>query len=213
MVLIDSFTKQAVVYPLKGKSIVPVLTALLEGMVALGGRPKIIYSDHEGSLGGKEMAAWIKEQKLTHHITRNHAHFAERFIRTFKFALYKRIDEGEKDDPQWTDYIYEIMLTYNNLLKHSATGMTPNEAAKPKNEIEVKMSLLLKKRHDRIYPMVSLGDKVKIYRKKLPGEKERTSSFSDEHYEIESISTEHGQKYYTLSGRKTTYLRSELLKI
>ena len=75
------------------------------------------------------------------------------------------------------------------------------------------MNLLLKKRHDRIYPLVSLGDKVKIYRKKLPGEKERTSSFSDEHYEIEGISTEHGQKYYTLSGRKTTYLRSELLKI
>ena len=114
MVLIDIFTKQAVVYPLAGKSLVPVLSGLLEGMVALGGRPEIIYSDHEGALGSKEMAAWIKEQKLTHHITRNHAHFAERFIRTFKFALYKRIDEGVIDDPQWTDYIYEIMLTYNN---------------------------------------------------------------------------------------------------
>ena len=73
--------------------------------------------------------------------------------------------------------------------------------------------MLLKKRHDRIYPLVSLGDKVKIFRKKKKGEKERTAVWSDEHYVVENISKEHGQNYYTLSGQKTTYLRNEMLKI
>jgi hypothetical protein len=214
LVLIDIFTKQAVVYPLKGKDLDDILTPLLEGMVALGGRPEIIYSDHEGALGSNAMAEWFASQKnLTHHITRNHAHFAERFIRTFKDALYKRIDQGSAQNPQWTDFIFEIMLTYNNKNKHSATGMTPAEAAKPKNEIAVKMNLLLKKRHDRIYPMLSLGDKVKMFRKKEKGEKERTAVWSDEHYIVENISKEHGQNYYTLSGQKTTYLRNEMLKV
>ena len=91
--------------------------------------------------------------------------------------------------------------------------MTPAEAAKPKNEIEVKMNLLLKKRHDRIYPLVSLGDKVKIFRKEKPGEKERTAVWGNERYVVENISKEHGQNYYTLSGQKTTYLRNEMLKV
>ena len=214
MLLIDIFTKQAVVYPLQGKDVNDILTGLLEGMVALGGRPEIIYSDHEGALGSNAMAEWFASQKnLTHHITRNHAHFAERFIRTFKDALYKRIDQGSVQNPQWTDFIFEIMLTYNNKNKHSATGMTPAEAAKPKNEVAVKMNLLLKKRHDRIYPMVEIGDKVKIFRKKLPGEKERTAVWGNEHYSIVGISKEHGQNYYKLAGKEKTYLRNEMLKI
>ncbi len=164
MVMIDIFTKKAVVLPLKGKTMNDVLTAMLEGMVAMGGRPEIIYTDHEGALGSKDFADWFKgERDLKHIITRNRAHFSERFIRTFKNALYKRIDEGAKDEFQWTDYIFEIMLTYNNKLVHSATGMTPNEASKPKNQIDVKMNLLLKKRHGRIYPMLGLGDKVNIF--------------------------------------------------
>ena len=91
--------------------------------------------------------------------------------------------------------------------------MTPAEAAKPKNEIAVKMNLLLKKRHDRIYPILESGDKVKIFRKQKKGEKERTAVWSDEHYIVENISKEHGQNYYKLTGLKTTYLRNELLKI
>ena len=212
--LIDIFTKQAVVLPLKSKDTIDIFTGLLEGMTALGGRPEIIYSDHEGALGSDDMADWFKNQKnLTHHITRNHAHFAERFIRTFKDALYKRIDQGLIVNAQWTAFIYEIMLAYNNKWKHSATGMTPDEAAKPKNEIEVKMNLLLKKRHDRIYPTLESGDKVNNFRKKKKGEKERSSVWSEEHYVVENISKEHGQNHYKLTGLKTTYLRNEMLKI
>ena len=35
-----------------------------------------------------------------------------------------------KQHIQWTGYIFEIMITYNNKDVHSATGMTPNEAKK-----------------------------------------------------------------------------------
>ena len=46
-------------------------------------------------------------------MTRNHAHFVERFIRTFKMMLRKRIDNDikqGKDDIQWSDYISKLCL-------------------------------------------------------------------------------------------------------
>ena len=187
---------------------------LMEAMVALGGEnPEIIYSDHEKALDTDEMIEWYEKDKIKHIITRSHAWFVERFIRTFKHALYKRIDDNELVNVQWTDLIDQIVLTYNKTVKHSATGMTPNEARKPKNEIAVRMNLLVKKRHDRIYPMLSIGDKVKIQRKKTKGEKERTSFFSDEVHELESITKEHGQNYFKVKDDPRGYLRSELLKI
>ena len=62
-----------------------------------------------------------------------HPAFARRFIRSFKDTLFKRVDNDEKklkQHIQWTGYIIEIMITYNNKDVHSATGMTLNEARK-----------------------------------------------------------------------------------
>ena len=81
-------------------------------------------------------------KKSSHIITRTHAHFVERFIRTFKDALYKRIDnEKDKSNIQWTDYICEILLTYNNKLTHDSHRFTPADAAKRENSMDVKMNL------------------------------------------------------------------------
>ena len=60
------------------------------------------------------MTEYYIQTKIKHYVTRNHAAFAERFIRTFTDMLYKRIDGGSKENPQWHDYIYEVMLTYKS---------------------------------------------------------------------------------------------------
>ena len=50
----------------------------------------------------------IKKKKNEVIMTRNHAHFVERFIRTFKMMLRKRLDNDIKQgkDIQWVDYAY-----------------------------------------------------------------------------------------------------------
>jgi hypothetical protein len=162
------------------------------------------------------MKEYFEKQKIKHIITRSHAWFAERFIRTFKFALFKRVENSNAkgvDNVQWSDFIFEILLTYNNKIKHSSTGFTPSEAKRKGNETDVKLNLLNKKKHDRRYPLLSIGDKVKIYRKKEPGEKERTSNWSDKTYEIETISKSHGQTYFKVEGMTREYSRHELLKV
>jgi hypothetical protein len=60
-------------------------------MEKMGKKPEIIYTDDEGALHKASIQDYFKEHKITHYITRNHAWFAERFIRTFKSMLYKRI--------------------------------------------------------------------------------------------------------------------------
>ena len=52
--------------------------------------------------------------------------------------LYKSIDQGGVENPQWIDFVYPIMLTYNHTIAHSSINMTPYEATKPSNAIDVK---------------------------------------------------------------------------
>ena len=89
----------------------------------------------------------------------------------FKDLLYRRVEADEKkgkQNIQWIDYIYEILLTYNNVMKHSATEMTPKEARKPSNELEVKLNLAKKAKQNKVYLDLDKGDEVKIFRKRKP---------------------------------------------
>ena len=224
MVMIDIFSKYAVVIPIPSKDVGGIASGILEGINKMGKKPDIIYTDDEGALSTPAMKEYFEQQKIKHIITRTHAWFAERFIRTFKDALFKRVENSKKDavkqrnatgvdNVQWTDFIFEILLTYNNKNKHSATGHTPAEAKKPSNEIDVKLNLLSKKKHERRYPLLSIGDKVKIIRKKKVGEKERTSVWSEPNYEIAEITKSHGQTVFKVEGMPRYYSRHEILKV
>ena len=101
-------------------------------------------------------------------------------IRTFKDKLFKRVEADEKkgkENIQWTNYLTEIMLTYNNKDVHSAISHTPNEARKEKNEFKSKLNISVNAKRQRLYPELSVGDRVKNIRKKAITEKERTSHF------------------------------------
>ena len=76
---------------------------------------------------------------------------------------YRRVEADEKkgkENIQWIDYIHEILLTYNNVMKHSAIEMTLKEARKPSNELKVKLNLASKARKNRMYPELEKGDEV-----------------------------------------------------
>ena len=146
-------------------------------------------------------------------MTRNHAHFVERFIRTFKMMLRKRIDNDikqGKDNIQWADYIFQVMLTYNNKNEHNSINMTPNEAIKPDKQFDVKLNLELKAKRDRKYPPLAVGDRVKIMLKYSKGKKEHNPTYSDTKYEIEKIEEKNGLTFYYVNGRMR--LKNEILK-
>ena len=127
--------------------------------------------------------------------------------------LFKRIDQGKQDKPQWGDVVYPTMLTYTDKMVHSSIKMTAYEATKPSNAIDVKFNIDVQASFTRTYPELEIGSHVKNYKKKTLGQKERISRFRPAIFTINNITEQHGQKYYNVEGKSRLYLRVELLKV
>ena len=133
--MIDVFTKYMAVVPIKSRHEDEVAVGLIEGLKKMNGKPELLYTDDETAFSGASIQEYLKKEGISHHITRGHPNFAERAIRSYKDMLYKRVEADEKkgkQNIQWTDYNFEILLTYNDKNIHSATGLTPKEAIKGK---------------------------------------------------------------------------------
>ena len=188
----------------------------MEGLQKMGDKPKMFYSDEEGSLYSKTVIEYLEGEKIEIHRTRGHPAFAERFIRTYKDMLFKRVEADEKkrkQHTQWIDYILEILLAYSNKMVSSTTKMTPLEARKKTNEFEVKLNICLQAKRNRTYPEIEVGDSIKIMRKKGISEKERTSHWLKTIETIKRVDKKLGQNYYYLENDSRGYLRHELLKV
>ena len=96
LVLIDIFSKYATVIPIKSKEPPDMLAGIMEGLEKMGDKPKMFYSDEEGSLYSKTVIEYLEGEKIEIHRTRGHPAFAERFIRTYKDMLFKRVEADEK---------------------------------------------------------------------------------------------------------------------
>ena len=68
----------------------------------------------------------------------------------------------------WTDMLIPALNKYNNT-KHSSTGMTPKQAHKDDNTVNVRVNLTIKEKNTRKYPNINVGDDVKIYQMQSPG--------------------------------------------
>ena len=216
LVCIDVLSKFAVVVPIKTKNGEDVLEATKEASKKMGKKSKIIYTDDERAIAGEDFKNYVEGEGIELYRTRGHPAFAERFIKTYKDMLFKRVEadeKAEKQNIQWTDYNLEIMLTYNDKMKRSATGMTPNQARKEKNEFRAMLNVASKAKKERIYPTLEVGDKVKIMRKKAITEKERTSHWLKGYYVVQEVAEKLNQQYYKLTDYPRLLMRHELLKI
>ena len=91
--------------------------------------------------------------------------------------------------------------------------MTSANAKKETSQADLKANLELRAIRNRKYPPLNVGDKVRILRKRAPGEKERESRWSIELYSVSEISEAFGQKYYKVGGMARDYIRGELLRV
>ena len=96
----------------------------------------------------------------------------------------------------------------------TVTGMTPADARKPENTLQVKVNLEMHRHSTRKYPDIAVGGYVRtFYRKQTQSKKGHLSNWSDEKYKVTSISESLGQKYYHLEGESRVFLRHDLKKV
>ena len=97
--------------------------------------------------------------------------------------LFQRTEHDQKngkENIQWIDYNFGILLTYNTKNIHSATGLVPAEGRKPKNQIKARLNMTIKATKTGKYPELEEGSQVKVMRKKGISEKGRSSHWNTE---------------------------------
>ena len=210
LLMVDIFTKYTTAVTIKTKQIPDILEAIKDDIKKMGGKPKTMYTDNEGAFVSNEVQKYFKDAGIRHITTLTHAPVAERQIRTIKSMIYQRVENTKR---KWYDVLGPVLLIYNNKMVHSAIKMTPNEARKPANELNIKLNLQLNRTKLRKYPSISIGDSVKLFRKKDKLDKERKSLWSTNNYKVVNITHSAGEAMFKLEGVPKSVLRHEILLI
>jgi len=94
---IDCLSKYAVVVPVRRKETGSVVQGTKKAIEKMGKKPEIIYTDDEKAIASGEFQAYVENESIELYRTRGHPVFAERFIKTFKDKLCKRVENDEKN--------------------------------------------------------------------------------------------------------------------
>ena len=145
--------------------------------------------------------------------TTTHAHTVERFIRTFKMNLYRRLDSLKQDKTEWTKHISSIITKYNST-EHSTIQITPNEATKPYNRLWIIWHLQNAAKKNKKYEKIKDGDMVRFKLKPSIGTKSHEPKWSSTRHKVVGDSTDN--QYYIPSiaveyRKSKMWMRHELL--
>ena len=180
LAVIDVFSKYGWLIPLKdktGKSVASALKTILKER-----QPEKMWVDK-----GKEFYNKDVKELVELYSTENEekSRVVERWIRTMKERMWKYFTDNNTNR-----YVYvlpDLVKGYNDT-RHSSIKMTLVEASKKKNELTVWRTLYPDhlERHD-INPEFSVGDKVRISKKKKTFEKGYTTRWTEEIFTIVEV--------------------------
>ena len=209
LVAIDGFTKIAEVVAIKNRT----PESMIEGIkkiIGSMGKPKQFYSDEESSMRSLKMIKFLKQTEIKSVQTTTHAHTVERFIRTFKDNLFRRLDALKQTKKDWFRHIDPIIKKYNST-EHSTIQIKPNEATKPYTRLWVIWHLQNNAKRNRKYEEIKPGDMVRVHIKPKIGTKAHEPKWSSTRHKAISI---YGNSYLIdYLPKKKLFLRHELLKV
>ena len=179
LAVIDVFSKYGWLIPLKdktGKSVASVLKTIFEER-----KPEKMWVDK-----GKEFYNKDVKDLIELYSTENEekSRVVERWIRTMKEKMWKYF--LAKSTNVYMNVLSDLIKEYNNT-RHSIK-MTPVKASKKENELTVWRNLYPEHLEIRdINPKFSVGDKVRISKKKKTFEKGYTTRWTEEIFTIVDV--------------------------
>lgn len=219
LVLVDNFSRFAMVKPLKSKKAKAVATAMETILLENPSRqPKNIRHDEGGEFVNRDFSALMKKFGINNYTTKSavKANFAERFIRTLKSRL-ERLQTHTKTK-RYIDNLKDVVDAYNNSY-HSSIKMTPS-SVNEENESVLWQQLYLdqpKQTQQRTnkHHKYRKGTTVRVSLRKKPFEKGYTKNWSDAVYKISERLYRGNKPIYQLEdlyGRpyKNKYYEQEL---
>ena len=78
--------------------------------------------------------------EITHIMVVDKAHIVERFNRTLKENIYRRLTAVGLDTDRWTSQLEAVVNKYNST-EHSTIKLTPNQARKDEHKLTVSFNI------------------------------------------------------------------------
>lgn len=181
MSVIDVFSKYGWIVPLKDKTGSSVAGALRKIFESSGRKPEKLWVDK-----GKEFYNKDVQKLIEIYSTENEEKSCviERWNRTMKEKMFKYFSANSTR--KYIDIIDALVDQYNNT-KHSSIKMTPVEASLKKNETTVWRNLYGVGTISSDSPKFSIGDRVRISKKKKTFEKGYTPRWTEEVFTVVKI--------------------------
>ena len=180
LAVIDVFSKYGWLIPLKdktGKSVALALKTILKER-----QPEKMWVDKGKEFYNKDVKELVKLYSTENE---EKSSVVERWIRMMKERMWKYFTDNNTN--RYVDVLPDHVKGYNDT-RHSSIKMTPVEASKKKNELTVWRTLYpdhLERRD--INPEFSVGDKVRISKKKKTFEKGYTTRWTEEIFTIVEV--------------------------
>ena len=180
LLVIDTFSKYGYLVPLKNKKGETVANALKD--IFKKRKPGKLWTDKGKEFYNKDVKDLVE---LYNTENEEKSSIAERWVRTIKEKMWKYFTDN--NTYKYIDVLPDLVEDYNNTV-HSSTKLTPKEASKKKNELTVWRNLYPDryKKYD-IIPKFSVGDEVRITKKKKVFEKGYTTRWTEEIFTIKEI--------------------------
>ena len=185
LMVVDIFTKQIAVVPMKTRNWPELKKSLEAAFRRLGGKPASIYSDAEGALTSKEAQEYFRHNDIVQNITLGHAPVAERMIGVIKADIVHYLNNRSKNK-KWWDVVDSVVKEYNEEHVSRSTKMTPIEAARDSNRDVVKMNLEAVRKMDNPQDKIHVGDQVRV-RVKKKFDKSYVPDWTDKLYKVEKV--------------------------
>ena len=180
--VIDIFNKYGWIIPLKNKKGETIVKALKDIFKESGRRPVKLWTDK-----GREFLNKDVRDLVELYTTENEekSSIVERWIRTMKEKMFKYFTDNNTYN--YIDVLPDLVEDYNNTV-HSSTKLTPTDASKEENELKVWRNLYPDRyKTSRLNPKFSVGDEVRITKKKKVFEKGYTTRWTEEIFTIKEI--------------------------
>ena len=180
LLVIDTFSKYGWIIPLKnkkGKTVADALKDIFEKR-----KPEKLWTDKGTEFKNKDVKKLIEIYSTENE---EKSSIAERWIRTMKEKMFKYFTDNNTYN--YIDVLPELVEDYNNTV-HSSTKLTPTDASKEENELKVWRNLYPDRyKTSRLNPKFSVGDEVRITKKKKDFEKGYTTRWTEEIFTIKEI--------------------------
>ena len=206
LLLIDCFTKQVFIAPMKKKDQNNSALAFEMIFKTFDEFPKNLVTDGGKEFFNSSVAKVFQNYGINHYKTPTKtkwkASMAERAIRTIKNRLQKCFAKNKNHI--WIHVVDQIVKNYN-ATPHSSHGFPPQDVA-DENRDEVYKKLYPNK-HLTTVCKFSKGDKVRILKEKTDFEKGYTQKWSDEIYKIKNVRQSSGVCWYKIEDHSGSELK------